>query len=97
MAGPSPVPGVIPPAITPAQAQPLMAPFQAAWNRHSLPTAQHDASLRHPVFFTEKLRRGPLFPPTQTAHPQMNLNPIALGYVYQDTQRSGGKMAGPRL
>lgn len=97
MAGPPPVQGIIPSAITPALPQPLIAPCQPLWNRHLLPNALHDASQRHPVFFTEKLRRGPLFPPMQTAQPQMNHNPITHGYVYQDTQRPAGKVAGPRL
>lgn len=43
---------------------------------------QHNSSIRHPVFFTEKLRRPPV-----TLAPGMGLNPVAHGYVYQDGRR----------
>ncbi len=66
----------------------LMAPFQSAWDR----SLAHDASHRHPVFFTEKLRRPPF---AVASAPQSS--PIAHGYVYQESTRANDKGAGPRL
>ncbi len=47
--------------------------------------ALHNSSLRHPVFFTTKLRKPPLFAARVpvTAH----LSPVAQGYVYHDSER----------
>ncbi|KAF9881578.1 hypothetical protein CkaCkLH20_00724 [Colletotrichum karsti] len=58
----------------------------AAWEQHA-----HNASVRHPVFFTEKLRRPPLI-----LSPGMGLSPVAHGYVYQDGRRADGSSA-PKL
>ncbi|KAF5503875.1 hypothetical protein CGCF413_v004537 [Colletotrichum fructicola] len=41
---------------------------------HLQPPAQHNASVRHPVFFTEKLRRPPL-----VLSPGMGMSPVAHG------------------
>ncbi|TDZ14771.1 hypothetical protein Cob_v012376 [Colletotrichum orbiculare MAFF 240422] len=44
--------------------------LQVAWERHA--EAHHNVSVRHPVFFTEKLRRPPA-----VLNPGMGLNPTA--------------------
>ncbi|OHE93320.1 hypothetical protein CORC01_11388 [Colletotrichum orchidophilum] len=75
----------------PSQPQPPIR-LQSAWERHAAANEtamaqqyqqqQHNSSIRHPVFFTEKLRRPPL-----TLAPGMGLSPVAHGYVYQDGRR----------
>lgn len=64
--------------------------FQAAWERHQ-PSPLNDATTRHPVFFTDRLRRSPLAGP---AAPSPLNNPVAHGYAYQETPRNP---SGPRL
>ncbi|KAK5991506.1 hypothetical protein PT974_09789 [Cladobotryum mycophilum] len=77
-----PTPAINPTATTTAQ-------FQAAWDRHTV----HNASTRHPVFFTERLRKSPVVAP-----PGMINSPVAQGYVYQETQRSAdGSSNAPKL
>ncbi|KAH8764179.1 hypothetical protein F5883DRAFT_107197 [Diaporthe sp. PMI_573] len=70
------VPGRTAPLIPPQ----LIAPFQAAWERHA-----HDSANRHPVFFTERLMR---IPPAfgGTPAPGLAMSPVAQGYVYQEGQ-----------
>ncbi|KAK1721163.1 hypothetical protein BDP67DRAFT_573882 [Colletotrichum lupini] len=51
-------------------------------HHHQQHQQQHNSSIRHPVFFTEKLRRPPV-----TLAPGMGLSPVAHGYVYQDGRR----------
>lgn len=63
----------------------------AAWERQAEAAAQHNASVRHPVFFTERLRRPPL-----VLSPGMGLSPVAHGYVYQDGRRADGAVV-PKL
>ncbi|KAL0776190.1 hypothetical protein CaCOL14_007477 [Colletotrichum acutatum] len=85
-------PGMAHHTATAASTQPRHPlPLQSAWERHHVATAetamvqqqqQHNSSIRHPVFFTEKLRRPPL-----TLAPGMGLSPVAHGYVYQDGRR----------
>lgn len=58
------------------------------------PPVLHDASHRHPVFFTTNLRR-PAFALASQASPR--LNPVAHGYLYRDGPRPDEKVAGPRL
>jgi hypothetical protein len=69
--------------------------FQAAWEKHQhqhqQPSPLHDATTRHPVFFTDRLRRSPLAGP---ANPGPLNSPVAQGYAYQETP---GKTSGPRL
>ncbi|KAG8168224.1 hypothetical protein KVR01_003913 [Diaporthe batatas] len=74
---PPPPPGNIPPN--------LVAPFQAAWERHAQRAAHHDSASRHPVFFTERLMRPP---PAfgGTPAPVLAMSPVAQGYVYQEGQ-----------
>lgn len=76
-----PPPGSIPPGPAPALIPPqLVAPFQAAWERHA-----HDSAHRHPVFFTERLTRPPpAFGIGQA--PSLAMSPVAQGYVYQEGQ-----------
>ncbi|KAK7704597.1 hypothetical protein SLS64_008361 [Diaporthe eres] len=75
-----PPPGNIP-ALIPPQ---LVAPFQAAWERHAHHQA-HDSAHRHPVFFTERLMRPPpAFGIGQA--PSLAMSPVAQGYVYQEGQ-----------
>ncbi|KAF6833457.1 hypothetical protein CPLU01_05495 [Colletotrichum plurivorum] len=50
--------------------------LQAAWERHADAAQQHNASIRHPVFFTEKLRRPPL-----VLSAGMGSSPVAHGYL----------------
>lgn len=62
-------------------------------------TTLHNASHRHPVFFTTKLRR-PAFALQQTSSPSSpspRLSPVAHGYLYRDARRPDEKAAGPRL
>jgi len=73
------VPGRTAPLIPPQ----LIAPFQAAWERHAQQV--HDSAYRHPVFFTERLMR----PPPGfggTPAPGLAISPVAQGYVYQEGQ-----------
>ncbi|WQF80523.1 hypothetical protein CDEST_05537 [Colletotrichum destructivum] len=56
--------------------------LQTAWERHA-GTGQHNSSVRHPVFFTEKLRRPP-----PSLGPGVGMSPVAHGYVYQDGRRA---------
>ncbi|TWU77229.1 hypothetical protein ED733_001319 [Metarhizium rileyi] len=56
--------------------------LQAAWDKHY----SHNSSTRHPVFFTERLRRSPAA--LESWSGGMN-NPVAHGYVYQEVQRDG--------
>lgn len=72
---PPPPPPPIPPQ--------LIAPFQAAWERHA--HQAHDSAHRHPVFFTERLTRPPpAFGIGQS--PSLAMSPVAQGYVYQEGQ-----------
>lgn len=64
--------------------------LQAAWERHQ-PSPHNDAATRHPVFFTDRLRRSPL----TGGPPMLGNSPVAHGYAYQDTTR--GASGGPRL
>ncbi|KAK6220203.1 short-chain dehydrogenase/reductase family oxidoreductase [Colletotrichum tabaci] len=67
----------------PAPPPQMRAPqLQTAWERHA-GTGQHNSSVRHPVFFTEKLRRPP-----PSLGPGMGMSPVAHGYVYQDGRRA---------
>ncbi|KAK2730338.1 short-chain dehydrogenase/reductase family oxidoreductase [Colletotrichum kahawae] len=87
----------------PAAAPPAMTNHTATISRLPLPppppllhlqpaaAQQHNASIRHPVFFTEKLRRPPL-----VLSPGMGMSPVAHGYVYQDGRGADGT-AGPKL
>ncbi|KAK1700131.1 hypothetical protein BDP55DRAFT_626783 [Colletotrichum godetiae] len=87
-------PGMAHHTATTASSQPRHPlPLQSAWERHHIATAetvmaqqqqqqQHNSSIRHPVFFTEKLRRPPV-----TLAPGMGFSPVAHGYVYQDGRR----------
>ncbi|KAF5128198.1 hypothetical protein E5D57_009132 [Metarhizium anisopliae] len=64
-------------------AQPTSSPaLQAAWDKHY----SHNSSTRHPVFFTERLRKSPasLGPWAGGVN-----NPVAHGYVYQEVQKDG--------
>ncbi|KAK1965539.1 hypothetical protein LY78DRAFT_693347 [Colletotrichum sublineola] len=63
------------------------APLQAAWERH-IETVQHNASTRHPVFFTGKLRRLP-----SSLGLGVGMSPVAHGYVYQDGRRADSTSA----
>ncbi len=64
-----------------------------------LPRQRHSSSARHPVFFTDKLRKprvAPALPPAAAD----SSSPVAQGYVYQDTRqaRRGHEGAvGPKL
>ncbi|KAJ0117937.1 hypothetical protein N8I77_000417 [Diaporthe amygdali] len=73
------LPGGGPPLIP----QQLIAPFQAAWERHA--HQAHNSAHRHPVFFTERLMRPP---PTLGGPPapSLTMSPVAQGYVYQEGQ-----------
>ncbi|KAK1593895.1 uncharacterized protein LY79DRAFT_173422 [Colletotrichum navitas] len=64
--------------------------LQATWERYA-ETVQHNASTRHPVFFTGKLRRPP-----SSLGPGTGMSPVAHGYVYQDGRRADGNSA-PKL
>jgi hypothetical protein len=58
---------------------PLAAPLQFLQNQNpSLASTLYDPSTRHPVFFTEQLRKPP-FPIPQYA--TQGVNPVAFGYV----------------
>ncbi|KAH8889814.1 NAD(P)-binding protein [Thozetella sp. PMI_491] len=59
-----------------------------SWERSNL----HNASHRHPVFFTEKLRR----PPFAIASGAQS-SPVAQGYIYQESQRRTDSGTGPKL
>ncbi|KAH9233336.1 hypothetical protein K456DRAFT_53900 [Colletotrichum gloeosporioides 23] len=84
-------PAAAPPAMTNHTATiPRLAPPPPPL-LHLQPPAQHNASVRHPVFFTEKLRRPPL-----VLSPGMGMSPVAHGYVYQDGRRADGT-SGPKL
>lgn len=75
MSQPRPPPPPIPPQ--------LIAPFQAAWERHAHQV--HDSAHRHPVFFTERLMRPPpAFGIGQA--PSLAMSPVAQGYVYSEGQ-----------
>lgn len=65
--------------------------LQAAWERQA-EAAQHNSSIRHPVFFTEKLRR----PPLVLGPGVVGLSPVAHGYAYQDGRRADG-ISAPKL
>lgn len=54
--------------------------LQPVWDKHF-----HSASTRHPVFFTERLRRSPVL-----TGPSMANSPVAHGYAYQDALRKEG-------
>jgi hypothetical protein len=81
-----------------------MAPLQGNGGALSLPpttaiaaappTLLNNASHRHPVFFTTKLRR-PAFALGSPSSPL--LSPVAYGYHYRDGPRPHEKAAGPRL
>lgn len=73
------LPGRVPPLIPPQ----LIAPFQAAWERHA--HQAHDSAHRHPVFFTERLMRPPPMFGGALA-PSVTMSPVAQGYVYQEGQ-----------
>ncbi|KAK2001624.1 hypothetical protein LX36DRAFT_653124 [Colletotrichum falcatum] len=77
-------------AVAAAPLQTRAAQLQAAWERHA-ETVQHNASIRHPVFFTGKLRRLP-----SSLGPVMGTSPVAHGYVYQDGRRADGNSV-PKL
>ncbi len=47
-----------------------------------------DPSVRHPVFFTERLRRKPPSSVPAVSHP----SPVAHGYVYQADRRQQSKL-----
>lgn len=64
----------------------IVTPLQAVWERNL-----HNASHRHPVFFTERLRR-----PLSGMAPAAQYSPVAHGYAYQDAQRRG-EGAGSKL
>ncbi|KAK1989306.1 hypothetical protein LZ30DRAFT_776266 [Colletotrichum cereale] len=64
--------------------------LRVAWERHA-EAMQHNASTRHPVFFTEKLRRPPPSLGSGTG-----MSPVAHGYIYQDGRRADGNSA-PKL
>ncbi|KAG6365920.1 hypothetical protein INS49_000096 [Diaporthe citri] len=74
-----PPPGNILPGGAPALIPPqLVAPFQAAWERHA--QQAHDSAHRHPVFFTERLMRPPpAFGIGQA--PSLAMSPVAQGAV----------------
>lgn len=76
------LPGGGPPALIPPQ---LIAPFQAAWERHAHHQA-HDSAHRHPVFFTERLMRPPPAAFGIGQAPSLAMSPVAQGYVYQEGQ-----------
>lgn len=65
-----------------------LPPQRLSWERHAA-VHIHDASRRHPVFFTDKLQRlvypATLGPPVLAFYPQVS--PVAQGYVYQDGSR----------
>ncbi|ROT41838.1 hypothetical protein SODALDRAFT_353960 [Sodiomyces alkalinus F11] len=65
-----------PPVATFSVPQPHL---QTAWDQHV-----HNASTRHPVFFTERLRR-----PHVEMGTAPGFNPVAHGYVYRDSGRVG--------
>ncbi|KAK0377198.1 hypothetical protein CLIM01_05452 [Colletotrichum limetticola] len=65
-----------------AVAETGIAQRQHYHQQHQQHQQQHNSSIRHPVFFTEKLRRPPV-----TLAPGMGLSPVAHGYVYQDGRR----------
>lgn len=62
----------------------LVAPLQAAWDRHVPPAHAHDSSVCHPVFFTPRLVRAVSQP---SVHPSPAANPVAHGYVYHGLQQ----------
>ena len=62
--------------------------MQKTWEGHV-----HCTSTRHPVFFTEKLRRAPPTMAVPNSPPEGNGlgSPVAFGYVYQDAIRQMGQ------
>lgn len=56
------------------------------------PQSFYDAATRHPVFFTNNLRKPP-FPIPQT--PSQGWNPVAIGYIQERERVTGG--AGTKL
>ncbi|KFH40346.1 hypothetical protein ACRE_089930 [Hapsidospora chrysogenum ATCC 11550] len=60
-----------------APSQRAQARLQAAWERH----APHNASTRHPVFFTDKLRRSPVAQGPAGS-------PVAHGYAYHEASKA---------
>lgn len=61
-----------------------------------IPSPPHNASVRHPVFFTERLRRPVVG--TGTVAANYPGNPVAQGYIYRDGQRQlDGTGAAPKL
>ncbi|KAJ3944579.1 uncharacterized protein N0V96_006117 [Colletotrichum fioriniae] len=65
-----------------AQRQQQQIHLQQQQKQQQQQQQQHNSSIRHPVFFTERLRRPPV-----TLAPGMGLSPVAHGYVYQDGRR----------
>jgi len=63
-----------------------LAALQAAWERH----AAYDPSIRHPVFFTDRLRK-PL-----AVVSALHASPVAHGYAYQGGPRLQ-RDTGPKL
>ncbi|CAE7200814.1 hypothetical protein PTNB73_06013 [Pyrenophora teres f. teres] len=66
-----------------------MPPFGPAQTPATFFTPVYDSAIRHPVFFTQNLKKPP-FPIPQVA--AQSWNPVASGYVAE--QRRSGEVAG---
>jgi hypothetical protein len=76
-----------PMAATAAAPAVRLAPYQ-------VPVAHlHNTSHRHPVFFTDKLRKAPPFAVSMAPVS----SPVAHGYVHPESQRTAEKGTGSRL
>ncbi|KAF2451444.1 hypothetical protein P171DRAFT_468009 [Karstenula rhodostoma CBS 690.94] len=78
---PSQAPGHTPtaaPQLKPRSQIEAMPPFSS----HPLvpPRSVYDSAVRHPVFFTEQLRKPPFPIPTAATH---GWNPVASGYIFE--------------
>ncbi|KAL7778638.1 hypothetical protein CFE70_008139 [Pyrenophora teres f. teres 0-1] len=66
-----------------------MPPFGPAQTPATFFTPVYDSAIRHPVFFTQNLKKPPFPIPQVAAH---SWNPVASGYVAE--QRRSGEVAG---
>ncbi|KAF2121581.1 hypothetical protein BDV96DRAFT_217337 [Lophiotrema nucula] len=69
-----------------------MPPFMSAPSAPLFPPrAMYDSAVRHPVFFTEQLRKPPFPIPEMACH---GWNPVANGYILEQKRRDAN--AAPR-
>lgn len=56
----------------------------------------YNPALRHPVFFTESLRKPPFPLPFSSAH-SFSFSPVAAGYVLEQRRLPAGRATGAKL